>query len=171
MGDVLPRERQQGGQAKLRWAPADWLNTQFNAARIKGAGTGTQYAPNVEPSLLAQLAGVESQEATAGAVNEVVSYSRQSTTYSGRIEFGLGPLDVKLLGSDQFIENFGNYDFDGSPQPLADFDVQPTFADVQTGEIQFLSNARTWGLIGSISSGAPITFDPSRVSTPPSLRY
>lgn len=154
-GDRLPRERQQGAQGKLRWSPMDAINLQFNAARIRGSGTGTQYAPNVEPSLLARLAGVEPQDATAGAVNEVVSYDRQNTTYSAEMTLDLGPLDTKVLASDQFIENFGNYDFDGSPEPLADFDVQPTFADVQTGEIQFLSNARSWGadwldLIGGV---------------------
>lgn len=138
-GDALPRERSQGGRFKLHWSPASWMKLDAGLSRVKQTGTGTQYAPNVEPSLIAQLLGVEAQDGRAGAVNEQVGYSRRSNTVQLEMAFDARLFELKLLGSNQLIHNRGNYDFDGSPQALADFDVQPTFADVQTAELQLLS--------------------------------
>jgi iron complex outermembrane recepter protein len=144
-GAPLPRERAKGGRVGLRLAPVDWLRLDLAGFRIEQQGTGTNYSPNVAPSLLAQLGGVEPQDPYAGEVNESIFFSYDDETVYGSLQLLTDWFDIKLLGSDQYVETFANYDFDGSPQALALFQVEPVFADVQTAEFQILSNATTWG--------------------------
>lgn len=143
-GDRLPRDRDRAGRAKVRVAPADWLDINLGAYRLERDGISTLYSVNTEPSALGQAAGIEAQDPYAGENNEDVFTDNISTTYYGDINLNTDWFDVKLIGSDQLIESFQNYDFDGSAQPLALFEVDPAFADVQTAELQLLSNESTW---------------------------
>lgn len=114
---MLPRERQQGGQGSARGVPTDRHSTQFSASRVKDTGTGTKCPPNVAPDpLLSRAAGIQAQDAEAGAGTKVVSYSRWNTTYVGKDELGVGPFDMKVLASNQYVDNSGNCDPDGQQQ-------------------------------------------------------
>lgn len=48
--------------------------------------------------------------------------------------------DIKILGSDQYVNTQGLFDFDGSDSSLVSFEPEKNYSDVQTAEIQFLSN-------------------------------
>lgn len=143
-GDALPRDRDRAGRAKVRLVPTDWMDINLGAYRLERDGIGTLYSVNTEPSLLGQAAGIQPQDPFAGENNEDVFTDNVGTTYYGDIKLNTDWFDVKLIGSDQLIESFQNYDFDGSAQPLALFEVDPAFADVQTAELQILSNESTW---------------------------
>lgn len=143
-GDGLPRDRDRAGRAKLRLIPADWLDINLAAYRLERDGIGTLYSVNTEPSLLGQAAGIEAEDPYAGSNNEDVFTDNISDTYYADINLTTDWFDVKLLGSDQLIESFQNYDFDGSSQAVALFEVDPAFADVQTAELQIKSNENTW---------------------------
>lgn len=61
-------------------------------------------------------------------------------------DWKLAWFDTKLLLSDQRVNvNASGTDFDNSPLPIVHFFGGPEFADVQTGELQFISNDDTWG--------------------------
>ncbi|MHA7834271.1 MAG: TonB-dependent receptor [Algiphilus sp.] len=144
-GDGLPRDRDRAGRAKVRLVPTDWLDINLGAYRLERDGIGTLYSVNTEPSLLGQLVGIQPQDPFAGENNEDVFTDNVGTTYYGEVALDAHWFDIKLLGSDQLIESFQNYDFDGSSSPLALFEVDPAFADVQTAELQVTSNGNTWG--------------------------
>ena len=144
-GDGLPRDRDRAGRAKVRLVPTDWLDINLGAYRLERDGIGTLYSVNTDPSLLGQLVGIRPQDPFAGQNNEDVFTDNVGTTYYGEVALDAHWFDIKLLGSDQLIESFQNYDFDGSSSPLALFEVDPAFADVQTAELQVTSNDNTWG--------------------------
>jgi iron complex outermembrane receptor protein len=63
----------------------------------------------------------------------------------GKVAVMTNAFDVKLLGSHQDIQQASDYDFDGSPLPLAAFESKKQYGDITTGELQFLSNSDSWG--------------------------
>ena len=65
--------------------------------------------------------------------------------YYASLEWGLDPFDLKLLASTQLIETSFSYDFDGTSLPLVTFGSSKQFADVDTAELQILSNENSWG--------------------------
>ncbi|HKY92639.1 MAG TPA: TonB-dependent receptor, partial [Nevskiaceae bacterium] len=144
-GEPLPAEQAKAARAKLRWMPADWLELNLTQQYLHQKGAGTNYLPTTKPSLLSRLAGVQPQDPYAGSVNEPTFYDHTDHTRYGQLDLRFDALDVKLLGSDQFVESHADIDFDGSDQPLARFDVLPIYADVQTGELQIVSNDTSWG--------------------------
>lgn len=144
-GQRLRREESDALQGKLLWEPTDWLRLNLNSSRIAQKGSGTLYAVNIEPSALATTAGVIAQDPYQGVNNEDIFFDQNIETLSGQLQFLTDYFDVKFLGSDQQIEVFQNYDFDGSEEPLVYFEIEPGISDVQTGEFQILSNNSSWG--------------------------
>jgi iron complex outermembrane recepter protein len=142
-GQPLPSEYSRGARAKLRWDPADWLSLRLSHYDIYQDAIGGLYAPNTEPALLFR-AVIQPQDPYAGAVNENAAFEVENRTTSGQVALRTDAFDVKLFGSDQAINNRQAADFDGSPTPLVYFEGA-TFFDVQTAELQILSNDTTWG--------------------------
>lgn len=144
-GEPLDRERTNAVRGKIVWAPFDWLKLNLNGYHLDQSGTGTLYAVNVNPSLVARAAGVRPEDPYAGANNEDIYFDQAVDTIYGQVQFFTDAFDVKLFGSDQYIEVSQNYDFDGSTAPLVYFEIAPGSSDVQTAELQILSNENSWG--------------------------
>jgi iron complex outermembrane recepter protein len=144
-GRPLPDEVSRGARVKLRWAPVDALDLTVGGFRLAQQGAGTQYAPNTDPSLLAQAAGVQPQDSSRGEVDTAAYFDVDNRVLYGQATLFTDSFDVKLLASDQYIRAAADTDFDGSPMPIASFGTSNQFADVQSMELQILSNGGSWG--------------------------
>ncbi|MGB1563395.1 MAG: TonB-dependent receptor [Sinimarinibacterium flocculans] len=144
-GEPLDRELTDAVRGKLLWTPFDWLQVNLNGYHLDQSGTGTLYAVNVNPSLVARAAGVQAEDPYRGFNNEDIYFDQSVDTLYGQISIFTDAFDIKLFGSDQYIEVAQNYDFDGSDAPLVYFEVRPASSDVQTAEFQILSNDTSWG--------------------------
>ncbi len=140
----LPNEKSHGGRVAVRWAPLDVLDMNFSALRTKAKGVSSLLVLNADPAPLFQPV-IQPQTGYDGSVNENTLSKVDNTVYAGRIKLDTDWFDVKLLASDQDVETAVEVDFDGSPTPLAFFDADRLYGKIQTGEVQILSNASTWG--------------------------
>lgn len=127
-------------RVKLRVQPSDSLDLTFTGLKYKSNGAGTLFQSNAAPSLLAELAGVEAQTGYDSRVDSEVDQSIDNEVYYADINWYGSLFDVRLMGSDQLIDTSAVYDYDGSPQPLVHFAGPRLFADVQSAELQLLSN-------------------------------
>lgn len=147
--DPLPKEQSDAYRFKAFWQPSDWIDFSLNYYRLSQDAAST-YAVNTRPSplvtqLLAASGAPESDtNPRKGYNNEPIFFINFNHTTFGQVHMTAPWFDVKLLGSDQYVENNQSYDFDGTGLPLAYFESNPGFADVQTGELQLLSNGSPW---------------------------
>ncbi len=139
-GNELSPIRSKAARAKLRWAPADWIDATIAGLKYQSDGAGTLFQLNAFPSPLARTLGVEAQTGYNGTLDEPVDQSIDNTVAYGDIKLYLPWLDVRILGSDQLIDTSAAYDYDGSPRQLVSFDGPRLYADVQSVELQLLSN-------------------------------
>lgn len=164
-GKPLPDSSSQGARVKLRWAPVEALDLTAAVLRIKESGVGTMFAPNTDVAPLFK-AVIQPQDPRSGAVNENTFFRLDNRVIYGQAKLSTDWLDMKLLGSDQHIETHSAFDFDSSPTPLAYFDGKRQYADVQSAELQILSNNTTWGsdrfkwIAGGYYYHASTGFDP-----------
>jgi iron complex outermembrane receptor protein len=143
-GQAEDNNRTKGGRIKLRWAPAEWTELNLMAYKLDESSQSAQFGPNDHPSPILGAA-IRPQDPYKGSLDTPIAFSINSTTYSGDLQFFTDWLDIKLLGSDQHIENRQVLDFDGSPLPLVSFQADPGQADVRTAELQLISNDTSWG--------------------------
>lgn len=139
--EPFPKEESEGYRFKVRFSPTE--NIDLNLAYIKfdQYGVSSTAMPNVAPSALSQGLGIEAEKRDYYVkVNEASYFSLDNDVFYGEFEWRTDWFDMKILGSDQQIETDNFYDFDGSDTPFITFDAPGQFADVQTQEIQFLSN-------------------------------
>lgn len=145
-GKPLPKEISRGARVKLRWAPVETLDLTLAGFKLRQSGVNTMFATNSDPSLIGQAAGIRPQTGYDGVVDsDDVFFSLDNTVIYGQAVLNTDWFDVKLLGSDQDVQSSSGYDFDGSPIPLVSFVAERQFADVQSAEIQFISNDSSWG--------------------------
>lgn len=169
-GRPLPDENSRGGRVKLRWAPVDALDLQLAGFRLQQQGTGTMFALNSEPSLVARTAGVRPQTGYDGSVDAPVYFDLDNRVVYGQATLYTDWFDVKLIGSDQYVITHSLYDFDGSTMPLVSFEAKNQYADVQSAELQILSNDTTWGserlqwIVGAYWFQSRQGFDPNRLN-------
>ncbi|THD01844.1 hypothetical protein B1810_17740 [Panacagrimonas perspica] len=151
-GQPIGPERSRGGRVKLRFAPTDSLDIVFAAMRNEQTGTGSVFTLNNAPTRLFSCDSplplpvcITAQTGYKGDLSEPSFLRFRSTVYYGQATYETPWFDLKLLGSDQKARSYFTYDFDGSGQALAAFDQKKNLADIQTGEVQILSNDSTWG--------------------------
>lgn len=132
--------RSRAARLKLRWAPTDDIDATVAGLRYKSKGAGTLFQLNAFPSPLARTLGVEPQTGYDGDLSEEVSQTIDNKVAYGDVKWSLPLFDLRLLGSDQFIDTGATYDYDGSPQAIVGFTGPKLFADVQSAELQVLSN-------------------------------
>lgn len=132
-----------GARVKMAIRPTDTLEIELAALRSEQDGAGSLFQLNYAPSpLLGAL--IQPQTGYDGELSAPVDNGVENTVFYGRAEWTLPWLDIRVLTSDQSIENTAFYDLDGSPTPLLSVDGD-LFGDVQTAELQLLSNDGTWG--------------------------
>ncbi len=132
-----------GARVKMAIRPTDALQIELAALRSEQEGAGSLFQLNYAPSpVLGSL--IRPQTGYDGELSAPVDNGMTNTVFYARAEWSLPGFNVRLLGSDQAIENTAFYDLDGSPVPLLSVDGD-LFGDVQTAELQFLSNEGSWG--------------------------
>ncbi|MDB5969171.1 MAG: outer rane receptor protein [Hydrocarboniphaga sp.] len=136
--DPLPRQESDAYRLKAIWKPNEWFQARLNYYHL-AQNSGDTFAVNTQPTLLFS-ALIRPQDARHGVNNEDLFLRNRNRTVFGDLTFSTSIVDIKVLASDQLATNNQTYDFDGSPVPLAKFESNPGFADVQTGELQLLSN-------------------------------
>lgn len=169
-GEPLPKETSRGARVKVRWAPVEDLDATLSMFRLRISGVGSIFQPNANPSLLGTLVGIQAHDGYEGAVDTAAFTEVTNKVYYGNITYNAPGVDIKLIGSDQNMDAAGCYDFDGSQLPLAQFCPDHQVADIQTGELQFVSNADSWGsdwlqwIVGGYYFKGHQGFDPIHVT-------
>lgn len=144
-GKPLPGSRTKGGRLKLRWAPVDSFDITLAAFTLSEKGIGSMYATNGDVSPSFENSGtIEEQPRNGGAVDADAYFQLENDVYYGTANFYYDWFDIKIIGSQQKVHTAAKYDFDGSPSPMVSFEIKRQGADVQTGEIQILSNEDSW---------------------------
>jgi iron complex outermembrane receptor protein len=138
-------ETTKGMRLKAHWQPFD--NIDFVAAYAHNSfdGYGTSVMPVYKPSPLGMLLGEQAQGNYYADLNHAGLQFFSDLGY-GHLTFKPGPVDIKLSGSYQYTGNAQEFDFDGSPVPIAYFaDTSPKDQGSRTvtSELQFTSNADT----------------------------
>ncbi|WP_051361697.1 TonB-dependent receptor [Solimonas soli] len=141
----LPDTTENAARLKLKWDISEDLD--FNVAGFIDltSGLSSSLMPNVAPSLLQSVLdtvyGVSTvAPGTYRADSDVPGYFRSNNkVVYGSLNYHPDWLDVKLLGSHQKIVADNYFDFDGTRVPFIEFGAPGQFADVTTGELQFVS--------------------------------
>ncbi len=166
-GEPLPQEVSRGARVKVLLAPTDNLEILLAGLRLDQTGTGSTFQLNQAPSPIVgqRLLQIEPQTGYDGALSEPSFLKFDSEVAYGHLTYRAPWFDFKLLGSDQSATSQFTYDFDGSPRQGAAFDQKNNIAEVQTAEVQLLSNAATPGsdvfewIIGGYSFKSKQGFD------------
>lgn len=140
-----PKEMSKGARVKLRFVPTDYLQMTLTALRYEQSGTGGQFTANQEPRLAAEALGIQPQTSFSPDIDGPTYFDLTNTTFYGHATLNTEWFDVKLLGSDQFVQTGQGADFDGSLEPLVYFDPKDQYGDLQSGELQIISNESSWG--------------------------
>ena len=132
-------------RVKVRWRPIDELDITVSGLRYRQHGAGTLFQLNAEPSPLATALGVEPQTGYDGALSDPIYQTIDNRVVYGDAKWTTPLFDVRVLGSNQRIETGADYDYDGSPRALVGFEGPCLCSDIESAELQILSNDGTWG--------------------------
>lgn len=142
---TLPRDVNRGARIKLGWEISDDADLVLGYFRIRQSGTNTTLEPNTAPSQLVRTLGGRPQPRDyTASVDAPFYFDISNEVVYGDFNASTPWFDIRVLGSDQSLINHGQTDFDGTPLSIASFSA-PLFADIQTAELQFLSNESSWG--------------------------
>ncbi len=162
----LPGDRSAGYRGKLLYKPNDWFDARISYFDI--AIHGNIYAVNTDPSTIGLV--IPPGDPRHGANSENQYQITHVRTFFGDAHFKTDLIDIKLSGSQQLEKNSVNYDFDGSALPIATFSADPSFAHVDTAELQLLSNATSPGsdflqyIAGAYYFRSRAGFDPAHLN-------
>lgn len=172
----VPEQQLDAVRAKLVATPREHLQLALAGYYAEQAGQFQMIYQNVQPSLLGTALGIQAER--DDFVGEVdlpgIAQGRQRIV-SATADWQRSGADLRLLASDQQHEAKGQIDFDGSSVPSAGLSTDNAFIDLQTVELQLLSNANSWaaehlswvaGLYALCSSAG---FDPVVVRNAPGL--
>jgi len=170
--ESLPKEVGKGARIKTRWDITDELQLNLAGFKYRQDGVSSSAMQNVNPSLLttvthALLAPHRPIDKRPYHVDVDVPgyFAVDNDVFYGQLNWKPKWFDFKLLASKQDITTDNVFDFDGTATPLILFDARDQYADVKTGEVQFLSNGEfgpdwlTW-IVGAFyldqKSGFPL---------------
>jgi iron complex outermembrane recepter protein len=150
-GRPLPTESEKGARLKLRWNPSEWFDLTVTGLKHEKDGLASSAMPNIAPStatstlyLLTNGEPYEVPPEYRVDVDVPSYFALDNEVVYGQLVLKPDWFDIKLLASQQDIVTDNNYDFDGTTAPFITFDARGQFADVFTGELQFISNGE-WG--------------------------
>jgi len=142
-GEPLPKEVTRGARIKIRWAPVEAFEMTLAGFRLEQSGVSTMFATNSDPSP-AYESVIQPQQGRGGAIDAPAYFDLENTVFYGQGTLYTDWFDVRLIGSDQSVRTAALYDFDGSPTPLVFFEIPQQGSEVQTAELQILSNDTSW---------------------------
>ena len=145
-GLPLPKISAQAARVKMLWRPTDDIDVILSVLRSLNEGTSSGLQGNSEPSLLAQVLGVRPQTGYTVINDSPAFIHSNNLIYSATARWETDWFDVKAMGSQQDGELALFIDFDGAPQPIANFGTKTGGDnDVTTAEFQIISNDNSWG--------------------------
>ncbi|MDB5969732.1 MAG: TonB-dependent receptor [Hydrocarboniphaga sp.] len=144
-GDTLPPEINKGGRIKIGFYPSENLQIVLSGMLMQQSGTSTTTSANTDPSGLGLTIPAETRDYVVTA-NSKPSLITDTRAWYGKINWQNPGVDVKLLGSYYYTNAHDYvYDFDGSSQPIATYGADSDYQRIVTSELQFTSNAESWG--------------------------
>ncbi|GAB3377583.1 TonB-dependent receptor [Spongiibacter taiwanensis] len=144
-GKTLPKDEDDGFRVKARWAPSENIDLTLSYFKLNRNGAGSNFTLNRNPTELGDSLQMQANDDFEGKVDgQTYNWLDNEVTY-GELSFYTSMFDIKLLGSDQLINTSGRLDFDGTDTPTISFSPKKNFADIQTAEMQLLSNDESWG--------------------------
>lgn len=142
-------DRSEGVRVKLRWAPSSWFDTTVALLDINSDAPSASFFPSTRATTLGRLVGIPEQPYEPGSdevnLDGCCGSAVANRVYYGTMQFFTPLFDIKILGSDQLIETRSTIDFDGSSRSLAILETTAFDADIQTAELQLISNEQSWG--------------------------
>jgi iron complex outermembrane recepter protein len=140
----LPKENERGARIRAIWAPSDRFDITLSGLLVEQSGIGSLVNQNTNPNPQYRPLGVEETPPYRTSIDtESFSESRNPVIY-GELNFRTDWFDTKLLASRQSIRTTALVDYDATKAPLVSF-IANQLADVDTQELQILSNASTPG--------------------------
>lgn len=145
-GATLPPEIQRGARVKIGIDFSEDLSLVLTGLLGQQRGTSTTVSANVRPSGgFGALIEPETRDYVTTA-NSKPSLSTDTRSVYGQLSWQQPGVDTKLLGSYYFVRASDYvYDFDGSRLPIATYGADDEHQRFVTGELQFTSNADSWG--------------------------
>lgn len=137
-----------GFRVRARWNPTDTTELLLTGQRVGITAPGSLVSANQRPSAVLGEA-LQIQPTTKDYLMEgdtdPLNEAYQRSVY-GQFTWELPGFDLKLLGNDLVtVTTAIQTDFDGSAQPYVSFLSENEPVRLKTGELQFLSNADSWG--------------------------
>ncbi|WP_299693366.1 TonB-dependent receptor [Hydrocarboniphaga sp.] len=145
LGDALQSDVDKGARAKVRWTPGEQFDITLAGLITKSDGSSASLDTQIDPKpAFRALFGPPLPDYQAN--NDAPSdYRFDNKVAYLDAKYSPGILDVRLLASTQKITTLAYNDFDATSLPLVSFDTRGAYADVQTAELQLISNDSTWG--------------------------
>ncbi len=143
-GKEIPDDESDGVRVKIRWDISDDIRLNLAGFTYNSSGPGSLLTPNSEPGEVFS-AVIEGEDGYTAEFDAPVDQTLDNEVYYASVEWALDAFDVKLLASTQLIETSYSYDFDGTSSVLVTFDATNQYAEVDTAELQILSNEDGWG--------------------------
>jgi len=142
----LPTEIGKGARLRAAFTPTDDFSLVLTGMLMQQSGTSSTTSVNTQPSaILGASIPAETREYVVTADSEP-SLRTTTAAYYGNATWQLPLLDIKLLGSHYYVNADDYvYDFDGSSQGIATYGADSEYQTIDTGELQFSSNAGTPG--------------------------
>nr|WP_281388609.1 TonB-dependent receptor [Litorivivens lipolytica] len=138
-----------GVRVKMRWAPTDWADITLSALDIESDAPGTTIFPARTATDLAVSLGADREQYQEGSdearLDGCCEQIAENRVYYGSAQFFTPWFDIKLLGSDQRVDTTTTADFDGTEETIMVLFNKGFDADIQTAELQFISNQESWG--------------------------
>lgn len=167
-GEPLSRDRTRAARARVRWAPADWMDLTVSGFLYRARTPSTTFTPHQETTPLARLLlGGPGQPPRRAELDTPNFNNLDNEVLYGQLDLRPGPVDIKLLGSYQDLRLNAWFDFDGTMMPLVSFQPPNNFSVSRTAELQILSNDTTWGsqrfkwILGGYWFSGTAGFDPT----------
>ncbi|SEQ58825.1 iron complex outermembrane recepter protein [Solimonas aquatica] len=144
--EQLPPEIGRGGRLKIGVEFSEDLNLVVTGIYARQSGTSTTVSANVNPTPLLGITLPAEIRDYVTTANSEPSLSTITRALYGQLNWHLSGVDTKLLGSYYFVKAFDYvYDFDGTSQPIATYGADDEYQRFVTSELQFTSNADSWG--------------------------
>ncbi|WP_245585114.1 TonB-dependent receptor [Solimonas flava] len=145
-GDQLPAEIGKGARLKVGIDFSDEVSLQLAGFAAQQRGTSTTASANVRPSaLLGATLPAETRDYVVTA-NSEPSLTTDSRAAYAILNWNHPGVDTKLLGSYYRVRAYDYvYDFDDTRQPIATYGADDEYQRFVTSELQFTSNADSWG--------------------------
>ncbi len=138
--EAFADEIARGGQLRVDWDITDTLTLDVSAIRTLQDGTGTALVSAFDTKPLFRLLVPESGTGYEADPDVSPRLRAENNLYYGHLRWAATPFDVKLSASYQDVTTLTQFDFEGTPTPLATFRPTDMGARTTTAELQLLSN-------------------------------